>query len=58
MLTRQEVRYQVDASLTDHSASFDVEGITETLWLEYNLTASIDEVDTEEYWAIIQWFAL
>lgn len=53
MITSDDITRQVEASLTDWVSDFDVPAIVADIIATYGLV-DIDDIDTEEYWALVQ----
>ena len=54
-MTRQDLTAAVRTTLGDHPGSFNVDGIVEEIGATYGWDlASIDDVPSDEYWAIVE----
>lgn len=54
-MTRKDIAAQVVTSLGDHAADFDVDAIVDDLIAAHDGDlASIDDFDSESYWAIVE----
>jgi hypothetical protein len=53
-MNRNEIADQVRVTLGDHVADFDVEAIVDDLAASNGEAMSVDDFDSESYWAIVE----
>ena len=53
-MDRQNLAYQVSTTLGDHPEDFNIDDIVQDLIDEHGPIDSIDDVDTNAYWATVE----
>lgn len=54
-MNKQDIAYAVSLTLDGHADDFDIDAIAEEIGTTYGYDiASIDDVPTSEYWAIVE----
>lgn len=54
MLTRQEIADAVSTTLGDHVDDYDMDAVTAEIIATYGAVSSLDDIPTDEYWALIE----
>lgn len=53
-MNRQSLEHAVSLTLADHAGDFDITAIADELTETYGPLTSIDDVDSDAYWAIVE----
>lgn len=53
-MNRAEIAHQVSVTLGDHIEDFDIDGIVEDLFDANSDALSVDDFESESYWAIVE----
>ncbi len=53
-MNKTEIAHQVSTTLGDHAEDFDIDGIVSDLAAANGSAESVDDFESEEYWAIVE----
>lgn len=53
-MNRQDIAYAVGTTLNGHIDDYDIDAIVEDIVDTYGYVNSIDDIDTDEYWALVE----